>query len=184
MKPLKLSLVCLLISSVSLSNAHAIEELTSASAIQASPVASSVQATSASASAANQGDLTFMDSKLFDAKLAKELQSGHDSVEIQISGRMPLNNIPSRIDRWLIASSDEGTVETLPSPPQAHSRGFFLIAPMVFSAFGYFTKMRDDQMYETAKKYDTKIYYRKDENGDSLIDKIVLIKRKPATKAP
>lgn len=179
MKTFKLSLVCLLIGSLSLSNVHAVEELSSASAVEAMPAASSAQATPTATPAENQSSVTFMDSKLFDGRLAKELQSGHDSVEIQISGRMPLNNIPSRIDRWLVVSADEGTVETLASPPSTHTRGFFLIAPMVFSAYGYFTKMRDEQLYETAKKYDTKIYYRKDSNGDSLIDRIVLVKRKP-----
>lgn len=178
MKTFNRTLVCLFISSLSLS-AHAVEELTGASAVEVTPVVAAVASTPVGTSEANQTTLTFMDSKLFDARLAKELESGHEIVEIQISGRMPLNNIPSRIDRWLIVSADEGTVETLPSPPKSYGRGLFLIAPMVFSAFGYFKNMREEKMYETAKPYDTKIYYRKDENGDSLIDKIVLVKRKP-----
>lgn len=176
MKTLKFTLGCLLLGSLSLS-AQAIEELTAASVPAVSEVASAPTA----APDPKKASLTFMDSKLFDGRLAKELESGKENVEINISGRMPLNNIPTRIDRWLITSAEEGTVETIPGSAKTHTRGLFVIAPMVFSAFGYFKKMRDDQMYEFAKQYDTKIYYWKDENGDSLIDKIVLIKRsKPA----
>jgi hypothetical protein len=178
MKTFKLTLSCLLIG-VSFS-AGAIEELTSASSVEAAPVAAEAGNSSVTnRSGLKKASLTFMDSKLFDGKLAKELDSGKDVIEVEISGRMPLNNIPSRIDRWLIVSADEGTVETLPSPPKVHSKGIFLLAPMVFSAFGYFKNMQEEKMYDTAKRYDTKIYYRTDENGDSLIDKIVLVKRKP-----
>ncbi len=176
MNALKFSLGCLLLGSLSLS-AQAIEELTGASVAVASEVTVAPTATPDP----KKSNLTFIDSKLFDGRLAKELEGGKESVEINISGRMPLNNIPSRIDRWLITSAEEGTVETIPGAGKAHTRGLFVIAPMVFSAFGYFKKMRDEQMYELAKQYDTKIYYWKDENGESLIDKIVLIKRnKPA----
>lgn len=150
----------------------AIEEITNATA--ALPPVSAVP------SAPKKATLTFMDSKLFDAKLAKELESGKDEVQIEVSGRIPLNNIPSRIDRWLVTSADEGTVETLPSPPKTHTKGIFVLAPMVFSAISYFKNMNEEKMYGTAKQYDTKIYYRKEENGESLIDKIVLVKRKPA----
>jgi hypothetical protein len=155
----------------------AIEEITNATpidttvspAVSAAPLVPSLKKTT----------LTFMDSKLFDGKLARELESGNDVVEIEVSGRIPLNNIPARIDRWLVTSADEGTVETLPSPPKAHTKGVFVLIPMVFSAFGYLKNMREEKMYDTAKQYDTKIYYRKEENGESLIDKIVLVKRKP-----
>lgn len=177
MKTLKFTLVCLCLGSISLS-AHAVEMLTAASAPAPVSAVPSVKTDTVDPKKAN---ITFMDSKLFDGRLAKELDSGKETVEIEVSGRMPLNNIPGRIDRWLIVSAEEGKVETLPSPPK--TRGIFVFAPMVFSAYSYWKNMREEKMYDTAKQYDTKIYYRTDENGDSLIDKIVLVKRsKPAAK--
>lgn len=177
MKKIATPLLCLLLGSLALP-ASAIEEITNATPIEevAAPVVSAVPA----APKLKKTSLTFMDSKLFDAKLAKELESGNDEVVIEVSGRIPLNNIPDRIDRWLVTSADEGTVETLLSPPRTHTKGVFVLIPMVFSAFGYLKNMREEKMYETAKHFNTKIYYRKDENGESLIDKIVLIKRKPS----
>lgn len=179
MKNTSLTLIALLVGGLSLP-VCAVEEITAMPMAEVVPAVSEVSAAPA-LPALKKVNLTFMDSKLFDGKLSKELDSGKDVVEIDVSGRMPLNNIPSRIDRWLIRSADEGTVETLESPPRVHSRALFALVPMVFSAFGFLKNMQDDKMYEPAKHYDTKIYYRKDDNGDSLIDKIVLIKRKTGT---
>ena len=173
MKKHALVLGCLLLGSLSAS-AEAIEELTAGNTPAATADVTPTEV------AAPAGDsITFMDSKLFDGKLSKELESGKQTVEISISGRMPLNNIPSRIDRWLVVSAEEGKVETLPSPPRAKTRALFTVVPMVFSALGFLKSMRDEKLYDTAKQYDTTIYYRKDDNGDSLIDRIVLTKRKP-----
>lgn len=165
MAPRKFFLTCCLLGSLPFHTAQAVEEITAP------------DAPAAEAASPNQaGSITFMDSKLFDGKLAKELESGRNSVEIAISGRIPLNNIPSRIDRWLVVSAEEGTVETLPSP--ARSRTLLAFVPMMFNAMGFLKGVREDKLYEVAKPYDTKIYYR-NENGESLIERIVLTKRKP-----
>lgn len=126
----------------------------------------------------SKASLTFMDSKLFDMKLGKELEAGKDVVEVDISGRVPLSNIPPRIDNWVVHSAEEGKVELLQSEPAPKTRFIFSLIPMVFSAFGSLKAMQEERMFDQAKRYDTKIYYKKDETGDTLIDKIVLIKRK------
>ena len=126
----------------------------------------------------SKASLTFMDSKLFDMKLGKELEAGKDVVEVDISGRVPLSNIPPRIDNWVVHSAEEGKVELLQSEPAPKTRFIFSLIPMVFNAFGSLKAMQEERMFDQAKRYDTKIYYKKDETGDTLIDKIVLIKRK------
>ena len=122
--------------------------------------------------------LTFMDSKLFDMKLGKELEAGKDVVEVDVSGRVTLSNIPPRIDKWVVRSAEEGKVELLQSEPEPKTRFIFSLIPMVFNAFGTLKTMQEERMFDQAKRYDTKIYYKKDDTGDTLIDKIVLIKRK------
>ena len=37
--------------------------------------------------------------------------------------------------------------------------------------------MREEMMYDKIKDYDAKLYYRRAESGDSLIERIVLTKR-------
>lgn len=126
----------------------------------------------------SKASMTFMDSKLFDMKLGKELESGKDMVEVDIAGRIPLSNIPPRIDKWVVSSAEEGKVELLQSEPAPKTRFIFSLIPMVFSAFGSLKAMQEERMVDQAKRYDTKIYYKKDDTGETLIEKIVLIKRK------
>lgn len=126
----------------------------------------------------NKSRLTFMDSKLFDMRLGKELESGKDVVEVDVSGHVPLSNIPQRIDKWVVRSAEEGRVELLASEPAPKTRFIFSLIPMVFSAFGAYKDIQEDRMFDRAKRYDTKIYYRKDDTGETLIEKIVLTKRK------
>lgn len=127
---------------------------------------------------AAKSSMTFMDSKLFDMRLSRELESGKDVVEVDVSGRVPLSNIPPRIDKWVVRSAEEGKVELLPSEQAPKTRAIFGFIPMIFNAFGSLKNMQEDRMVDQVRRYDTKIYYKKDEAGETLIDKIVLIKRK------
>lgn len=126
----------------------------------------------------NLSRLTFMDSKLFDMRLGKELASGKDVVVVDISGHVPLSNIPARIDNWVVRSAEEGKVELLPSEAAPKTRFLFSLVPMLFSAYGSFKHMQEENMFDKAKEYDTKIYFKKDDLGETLIEKIVLTRRK------
>jgi hypothetical protein len=125
-----------------------------------------------------KSSMTFMDSKLFDMKLSRELEAGKDMVEVDVSGRVPLSNIPPRIDKWVVRSAEEGKVELLPSEQAPKTRAIFGFIPMIFNAFGSLKNMQEERMVDQVRRYDTKIYYKKDEAGETLIDKIILIKRK------
>jgi hypothetical protein len=123
--------------------------------------------------------LTFMDSHLFDVRLGKEMESGKDMIEVDVTGRVPLSNIPGRIDKWVVKSAEEGKVELLESQPAPKTRFLFSLMPMAFSAYGAFKNYQEERTLDRAKGYDTKIFYRKDDSGgDTLIEKIVLTKRK------
>jgi hypothetical protein len=126
----------------------------------------------------SKSKLTFMDSKLFDVKLFKELEAGKDVVEVEVSGRVPLSNIPQRIDKWVVRSAEEGKVELLPSEPVVKTRFLFALIPMAFSAYGSFKTMQEEHMIDQAKRYDTKIYYKKEDSGETLIEKIVMTRRR------
>lgn len=119
-----------------------------------------------------------MDSKLFDAKLAKELESGVDTVDIEVSGHVSLNSIPPRIDKWMVKSAEAGKVEVLPIEQAPKTKFLFGLVSMAFSAFSFLSETKEERLYDQVKGYDMKIYYKKDGSGDSLIEKIVLTKRK------
>lgn len=122
--------------------------------------------------------VTFMDSKLFDAKLGKELESGKDVVEVEVSGRVPLSNIPARMDRWLVKSAEEGKVELLQSETVPKTRTLFGFIPLVFNAVGMMKNYHEEKVLDHAKNYDTQIFYKKDDQGETLIEKVVMTKRK------
>ena len=121
-----------------------------------------------------QQQLTFIDSKLFDVKLSKELESGKNRVEVEITGRVTLSNIPARIDKWVTKVGEEGKVEVKQSEPTPRTRAIFGLIPMVFSAF---KQMREERLFDPASNYDATIFYKKDAAGETLIEKVVFTRR-------
>lgn len=119
--------------------------------------------------------ISFFDSKIFDAKLARELEQGKESVEIDITGRVPINSIPSRIDRWISKSAEEGRVEI---KQQVASRSLLAIIPLIFNTFGVMKNYQEEKSLNHAKNYDVVIFYKNDDRGEALISKIVMTKRK------
>ena len=118
--------------------------------------------------------LTFMDSKLFDAKLSKELDAGKDQVEIEVSGKVPLSAIPGRLDKWITRVGETGNVEVREGATR--TRALFALLPMLFSGF---QALSEERTLEPAKNYDATIIYKRDPGGDTVIDRI-LFKRKKA----
>lgn len=120
--------------------------------------------------------LTFIDSRIFDVELFHLLENNKDTVEVTMAGHVPLTSIPPRLDRWIAKAAEGGTVEILPQPS---TRIFaFSLISMAFSSLGMWEKFREESAYEQAKKYDVKIYYKRDGDGDALIEKLVLTRRK------
>ncbi|MFA7279724.1 MAG: hypothetical protein WC100_06490 [Sterolibacterium sp.] len=128
--------------------------------------------TSAEIIAPRQG-LTFVDLKLFDAKLSQELNSGKDRVEVEMSGKVPLNDIPERIDKWVSRVGEQGSVEIREVPRTRMV--IFSLLPMIFSAF---QSTSEERMLEPAKYYNASILYRRDANGESSIERIVFTRKK------
>ncbi len=117
--------------------------------------------------------LTFMDSKLFDAKLSKELDAGKDQVEIEVSGKVPLSAIPGRLDKWITRVGETGNVEVREGATR--TRALFALLPMLFSGF---QAMNEERTLEPAKHYDATIIYKRDQGGDTVIDRIIFKRKK------
>lgn len=120
--------------------------------------------------------VTFFDSKLFDARLSKELETGRGKVEVEVSGRVPLSNIPDRMDRWMTEVAENGSLEMRQAEPEVRTRAIFGLLPMIFSAF---QRVSEDRLYAPAKGYNATLIYRKDASGDVLISKIIFSRKNP-----
>lgn len=127
-------------------------------------------------SAGNPGaPIIYMDSKLFDKRLSQELESGKDVVEVEITGKMSLNNIGTRIDKWITVVGENGNLEVKLAEPAVKSRSFFSIASVVYSFVG---SVWSERIFEPATNYNAVVYYRKDASGESLIDRVVFNRRR------
>lgn len=119
--------------------------------------------------------IIFMDSKLFDTRLSKELESNKEVVEVTVTGKMSLNNIAPRIDKWITVVGENGSLEVKQVEPVGNSRSFFSLASTVYSFIGM---VWSERVFEPATKYNAVVYYRKDPSGESLIDRVVFTKKK------
>jgi len=119
--------------------------------------------------------VTFFDSRLFDSSLSKELSGDADVVEVNISGKVSLNNIPTRMDQWLTTVGENGELTLKQAEPQLKAKFIGALAPVVFAMIKQFSVERT---LDPAKKYNATIQYVVDRNGESSIEKIVFTKKK------
>lgn len=118
--------------------------------------------------------MTFMDSRLFDSQLSKELDAGKESVEVDVLGKMSLSALPDRLDKWITRVGETGSVEVREN--NTRTRNFFGLIPMIFSGF---KALSEERTLGPAKNYDMSILYRRDASGDTLIERIVFKRKKP-----
>ena len=129
--------------------------------------------------AAPPASVTFLDSKLFDNMLSKELGANKEVVEVTITGKMSLNSIPARVDTWITAVGENGELTLKPQDPTLRPKFILGLIPIVYS---FIKQQNIERTFDPAKKYNASIIYHVDRNGESLIDKIVFVRKKEAAK--
>ncbi|MES2148815.1 MAG: hypothetical protein V4508_03385 [Pseudomonadota bacterium] len=122
-----------------------------------------------------EASVTFLDSKLFDNMLSKELSSDKDTVEVNITGRMTLNNIPGRVDAWITAVGESGELTLKPSDPALKPKFILGLIPIVYS---FIKQSSAERNLDPVKKYNASIIYHIDKAGESVIDRIVFVRKK------
>lgn len=119
--------------------------------------------------------VVFLDSSLFDNALSNQLASGKDQVEVAITGKISLNSIPQRMDKWITAVATKGEVALTQQADAPLKPKFVLgLLPTIFT----FIKMaRAENLVDPATKYNATIQYHLDRSGEAVIDKIVFVKK-------
>lgn len=133
----------------------------------------SAGAQAAPAAEGSRAQLTFMDSRLFDGRLSKEMEGRRDVIDVEVVGKVSLSSIPTRMDKWIAAVGESGQVELKPAE---RTRSIFALVPAVFS---FLKQVNEERMLSQAKDYNAVIYYRKDDSGDSTIERIVFRRKTP-----
>lgn len=145
--------------------------------VPAAPAAAPTPATAPEPAAPPPASVVFLDSSLFDNALASQLAAGKDQVEVAITGKISLNAIPQRMDKWITAVATKGEVALTQQADAPLKPKFVLgLLPTIFS----FIKMaRAENLVDPANKYNASIQYHLDRSGEAVIDKILFVK-KPA----
>lgn len=119
--------------------------------------------------------VTFLDSKLFDGQLSKELGGDNDAVEIDFLGKVSLNSIPQRIDRWISIVGEKGAVNLKPAEQTLKPKFLFDIVELIYTGV---QRSNEERMLDPVRQYDAVIFYSVDNAGEPRIEKIVFNKRK------
>src|SRR5471032_555743 len=120
--------------------------------------------------------ITFLDSTLFDNMLAKELAAAKGTVEVAVSGKMSLNSIPARVDKWITAVAEKGEVTLQPQDASLKPKFVFALIPVVYS---FLKQANSERSVNNANDYNASVLYHVDRaTGESVIDKIVFVRKK------
>ena len=112
--------------------------------------------TLANASTKEIPTIGFLDSTIFDKQLSRALSSKESTVKVTFPIAFTTNEIPERIDKWLVAIQDyEGTIDV---QPEQVERG--LLDDFVKSLInGIYERIKEKLLYSPAKNYNATVFY-------------------------
>ena len=121
--------------------------------------------------------VTFNDLQAFDRLLEKSLKSDSEKVVVVMEDRVPLKEMPQRVDKWLAAvDNNGGKVNVKSDTPEIRTRALPLLG-IAISAYQFFKENAKDAHYEAARDYDATVVYKRDPNGDRVVDRIEMTRR-------
>ena len=100
--------------------------------------------------------IQFLNSNIFDKQLSKALSNKEPTVKVTFPIAFTTNEIPERIDKWLVAIQDyEGTIDV---QPEQVERG--LLDDFVKSLInGIYERIKEKLLYSPAKNYNATVFY-------------------------
>lgn len=132
----------------------------------------------APAAPAARPHVVFSDLPTFDHELAKSLSNAKDPVVVTSADRITLREIPPRLEKWLAAVDDSGgKIETLPADPAELQPRFIGLLFTLIGAIRQVRELAKAQQYAEARNFDVKIFYRTDNTGDRVVERVEWIRR-------
>jgi hypothetical protein len=125
--------------------------------------------------------LQFVDLGGFDQNLANSLSAPLPSVDVVLLDRIAPSAIPMRLQTWMAAvESGGGTVTVVPPPADSQAKSPMLIIGLItslWSASKMAAELAQKQQFAAAKQYDAQILLKRDSNDNTVVDKLVFVKR-------
>ncbi len=126
-------------------------------------------------------ELTFVDLKSFDRELTAALAEPLTKVEVAFFDKVTPSALPDRLQHWMVSvEAGGGSVKVLPPKPSVTPKNPFLIISLVtslWSASDMFKSVSDQTHYKSAHAFDAEIVLKIDGNGDSVVDRVIFIKK-------
>ncbi len=118
-------------------------------------------------------ELDFFDSSRFDSRLSDSLKIGHDQVTTRMIGKVSVNAIPERIDKWFfMIEKHGGTVELQATGPEG--RGLF--TDLISLTVGAYNAVKEKMLYDPASEYNARVFY---DPETAMIERVVFVEKEP-----
>jgi hypothetical protein len=95
--------------------------------------------------------------------------------------RISPNALPERLQRWMAAvEKGGGTVKVVPPKPSVGTRSPMLLISAItslWSASNMAKEMSANAQFKAAQAYDVDVLLKLDDRGDSVVDRVVFVKR-------
>lgn len=126
--------------------------------------------------------LTFVDWQGFDRDLTGSLTSPLAKVDVNFYDRVTPSSLPERLQRWMASvETSGGTVKVVPPKSSLTAKNPFLLIGAISSLWSANQTIKDmsrQAQFSSAQDFDAEIILRQDDQGDSVVDKVVFVKRK------
>jgi hypothetical protein len=130
-----------------------------------------------------KSELQFADLQGFDRDLAGSLSSPLPKVDVAFYDRIAPSALPERLQRWMASvEAGGGSVTVVPPESSVTAKSPMLLisaASTLWSATKIVKEYAAKAVFDPAHKYDAQIILKQDDKGESLVDKVVFVKRKP-----
>lgn len=135
------------------------------------------------ASAPPKPELQFVDLQGFDRDLAGSLGAPLPKVDVAFVDRIVPSAMPDRLQQWMASvEAGGGKVKVVPPKSTVTAKNpLFLLsaASTLWSASKMAKEMATKAQFNAARGYDAEILLKADDRGDTVVDRVVFIKRQP-----
>ena len=127
-------------------------------------------------------DMQFVDLQGFDRDLGSALSAPLPRVDVAFYDRVSPNALPERLQRWMASvENGGGTVKVIPPKSSVTAKSPLLLISAIstlWSASSIAKDMAANAQFKAARAFDAEILLKTDDRGDSVVDKVVFVKRK------
>ena len=127
-----------------------------------------------------KSELQFADLQGFDRELAGSLSS-LPKVDVAFYDRIAPSALPTRLQTWMASvESGGGTVTVVPPKPSVTAKSPMLLISAIstlWSASKVAKEYAAKAAFDPAHGYNAQIILKQDDKGDSIVDRVVFLKR-------